>query len=59
MPVNVASRLQGEANPQGVLCSRATYEHVAHRVRAETRGALRLRGVRELVEAYDILEVLG
>lgn len=58
-PVNIASRLQGEAHPQSILCSRAAYELVSHQVRATTRGALRLRGVRELVEAYDILEVLG
>lgn len=58
-PVNIASRLQGEARPQGILCSRAAYELAAHQVRATTRGALRLRGVRDPVEAYDILEVLG
>lgn len=58
-PVNIASRLQGEATPQTILCGTGTHRLVAERVRASSRGYLQLRGIREPVEAYDILEMVG
>lgn len=57
--VNVASRLQGEAKPQTILCGVGTHLLVSNRVRVASRGYLRLRGIREQVEAYDILEMVG
>jgi len=57
--VNVASRLEAQANHQGILCSKATYEFVANRVKANHRGPIKLKGVLEPVEAYDILTLTG
>jgi class 3 adenylate cyclase len=55
--VNVAARLQSEADPGGVLVGFRTYALVKDRVKAEQRGELTLKGAARPVEAWSILEL--
>ncbi|MGH2687157.1 MAG: adenylate/guanylate cyclase domain-containing protein, partial [Actinomycetota bacterium] len=58
-PVNVAARLQTEAEPGTVLCGFRTYALVKDRVRAVARDPLTLKGAARPVEAWQLLELLG
>jgi adenylate cyclase len=53
--VNVAARLQSEAEPGSVLAGFRTYALVKDRVRAEQREPLLLKGAARPVEAWEIL----
>jgi adenylate cyclase len=53
--VNVAARLQSEAEPGTVLVGFRTYALVKDRVRAEQREPLTLKGAARPVEAWEIL----
>jgi adenylate cyclase len=53
--VNVAARLQSEAEPGTVLAGFRTYALVKDRVRAERREPLLLKGAARPVEAWEIL----
>jgi adenylate cyclase len=53
-PVNVAARLQSEAEPGTVLVGFRTYALVKDRVEAEQRELLRVRGAARPVEAWEI-----
>jgi adenylate cyclase len=53
--VNVAARLQSEADPGTVLVGFRTYALIKDRVRAESRGSLTLKGAARPVEAWEIL----
>jgi adenylate cyclase len=53
--VNVAARLQSEAEPGTVLAGFRTYALVKDRVRAQSRGELTLKGAARPVEAWEIL----
>jgi len=53
--VNMAARLQSEAEPGSVLAGFRTYALVKDRVRAEPRGELTLKGAARPVEAWEIL----
>jgi class 3 adenylate cyclase len=53
--VNVAARLQTEAQPGTILCGYRTYAHVKNRVRAEAREPLTVKGAARPVEAFEIL----
>lgn len=55
--VNVAARLQTEAEPGTVLVGFRTYALVKDRVRAEQREPLSLKGAARLVEAWEILDL--
>jgi adenylate cyclase len=57
--VNVAARLQSEAEPGTVLVGFRTYALVKDRVRAEEREPLRLKGAARPVEAWEILDLVG
>ena len=57
--VNVASRLQSEADPGTVLAGFRTYALVKDRVRAQSRGELTLKGAARPVEAWEILGLEG
>jgi class 3 adenylate cyclase len=57
-PVNVAARLQTEAEPGTVLVGFRTYALVKDRVRAELREPLRLKGAARPVEAWEILALV-
>jgi adenylate cyclase len=55
---NVASRLQGEAEPGQVVIAENTYRTIGDGVRAEPLGELRVKGRAEPVTAY-VLTALG
>ena len=56
--VNVAARLQAEAEPGTVLAGFRTYALVRDRVRARQREPLKLKGAARPVEAWEILELV-
>jgi class 3 adenylate cyclase len=56
--VNVAARLQSEADPGTILCGFRTYALVKDRVRADPREPLKVKGAARPVEAWHILELL-
>ena len=53
--VNLASRLEHEAPPGGVLISFETYAHVKDDVRCEERGRVQVKGIAEPVAAYAVI----
>jgi class 3 adenylate cyclase len=57
-PVNLASRLQSNAEPGSVLCGVRTYALIAEDVRATPREPLVVKGSSRPVEAWEILELL-
>lgn len=57
--VNVAARLQSEAEPGTVLAGFRTYALVKDRVRAEQREPLALKGAARPVEAWEIFALAG
>jgi len=57
--VNVAARLQSEAEPGTVLAGFRTYALVRDRVKAEQREPLTLKGAARPVEAWEILELVA
>ncbi|MBA3728155.1 MAG: response regulator [Actinobacteria bacterium] len=57
--VNVAARLQTEAEPGSVLVGFRTYALVKDRVRAQQREPLMLKGAARPVEAWEILDLVG
>jgi adenylate cyclase len=57
--VNVAARLQSEAEPGSVLAGFRTYALVKDRVRAEQREPLVLKGAARPVEAWEILGLVN
>lgn len=59
--VNTASRLEGMTKELGfpVVMAESTYRAVAHRVRAKDLGPRAVRGRREEVRVFALLETLG
>jgi adenylate cyclase len=59
--VNVASRIEGEAQPGSVLVSRTVFEHVKHvaGLRFEPEGRRALKNLAEPVEVFRISGELG
>jgi PAS domain S-box-containing protein len=53
--VNLASRLEHEASPGGVLISFETYAHVNDEVRCEERGRVQVKGIAEPVATYAVI----
>ena len=53
--VNLASRLEHEAPPGGVLISFETYAHVKDNVRCEERGHVQVKGIAEPVATYSVI----
>jgi len=53
--VNLASRLEHEAPPGGVLISFETYAHVKDAVRCEERGDVQVKGIALPVATYAVL----
>lgn len=54
--VNLASRLEHEAPPGGVLISFETFAHVKDEVRCEERGQVQVKGIAQPVATYAVLE---
>jgi adenylate cyclase len=55
--VNIASRLQTEADPGSILCGFRTYALVEDRVRAVRREPLVVKGAARPIEAWEILDL--
>jgi PAS domain S-box-containing protein len=53
--VNLASRLEHEAPPGGVLISFETYAHVKDDVRCEERGHVQVKGIAQPVATYAVI----
>ena len=53
--VNLASRLEHEAPPGGILLSFETYALVKDNVRCEERGHVRVKGIAEPVATYALV----
>jgi adenylate cyclase len=53
--VNLASRLEHEAPPGGILISYETYAHVQDEVRCEEMGRIQVRGIGHPVAAYRVV----
>jgi adenylate cyclase len=53
--VNLASRLEQEAPPGGVLISFETYAHVRNEVQCEERGKVQVKGIVQPVAAYAVV----
>jgi adenylate cyclase len=53
--VNLASRLEHEAPPGGVLISLETYAHVKDHVRCEERGPVQVKGIAQPVATYLVI----
>jgi hypothetical protein len=53
--VNLASRLEHEAPPGGILISFETYAHVQDEVRCEERGRVQVKGIAQPVATYAVI----
>jgi PAS domain S-box-containing protein len=53
--VNLASRLEQEAPPGGVVISFETYAHVRNEVRCEERGQVQVKGIAQPVATYAVV----
>ena len=53
--VNLASRLEHEAPPGGILISFETYAHVQDEVHCEERGQVQVKGIAHPVATYAVL----
>jgi adenylate cyclase len=56
-PVNVAARLQNEAEPGSILCGFRTYALAQNAVRAVRREPLTVKGAARPIEAWEIVEL--
>jgi class 3 adenylate cyclase len=56
--VNVAARLQTEAEPGTVVAGFRTYALVKERVKAESRPPMTIKGAARPVEAWEILAIV-
>jgi class 3 adenylate cyclase/HAMP domain-containing protein len=55
--VNLASRLEHEAPPGGILISYETYAHVQDEVRCEELGRIQVRGIGHPVATYRVVDL--
>ena len=53
--VNLASRLEHEAPPGGILISYETYAHVKDEIRCEEMGRIQVRGIGHPVATYRVV----
>jgi PAS domain S-box-containing protein len=56
--VNLASRLEHEAPPGGVLISYETYANVKDDVRCEERGHVQIKGIAQPVATYEVVGLM-
>jgi adenylate cyclase len=55
--VNLASRLEHEAPPGGILISYETYAHVNDEIRGEDIGRIQVRGIGHPVATYRVVDL--
>ena len=53
--VNLASRLEHEAPPGGVLISYETFAHVKDEIYCEERGPIRVKGIAYPIATYRVI----
>jgi PAS domain S-box-containing protein len=53
--VNLASRLEHEASPGGILISFETYAHVRDEVRCEERRCVQVKGIAQPIATYAVI----
>ena len=53
--VNLASRLEREATPGGILVSFETYAHVKDEVHCEELGSVRVKGIAQPITTYAVI----
>jgi PAS domain S-box-containing protein len=53
--VNLASRLEHEAQPGGVLISYETFAHVRDEIHCEAKGHIRVKGIAYAVATYNVV----
>ena len=53
--VNVAQRLEGNADANGILMSYETYAHVQNMVNVEEREALKMKGIKRDIKSFAVL----
>ena len=53
--VNLASRLEHEAPPGGILISFETHAQVQDQIRCEERGRVRVKGIAQPVMTYQVI----
>ncbi len=56
--VNLASRLQTSANPDGILISKATWSLVQDRIRTVQENPITVKGFDDPVDVYSVLGIL-
>ena len=56
--VNLAARLESQADPGGILMSNETYALVKDIVAAEERPPIKVKGIRRKVQPYAVTEIL-
>ena len=54
--VNVAQRLEGNSDPNGILISYETYAHVKDLVDVEERQALQMKGINRDIKSFAVLK---
>ncbi|WP_419783638.1 transporter substrate-binding domain-containing protein [Maridesulfovibrio sp.] len=57
--VNLAARLEGQADPGGVLMSSETYGLVRKIVNAEERTPIAVKGIRRSIQPYAVISICG
>ncbi|MBI9110246.1 transporter substrate-binding domain-containing protein [Maridesulfovibrio ferrireducens] len=57
--VNLAARLEGQADPGGVLMSSETYSLVKDIVNVEERKPIEVKGIRRTIQPYAVLSICG
>jgi class 3 adenylate cyclase len=55
MQVNIAARLEGSANPGGILISHSTWGHVKDEIDCEEVNSLEVKGLSRPIRAYKVL----
>ena len=55
--VNLASRLEHEAPPDGILISYETHAHVKDEIRCEESGRIQVRGIGHPVATYRVIDL--
>jgi class 3 adenylate cyclase len=55
--VNLASRLEHEAPPGGILISYETYAHIKDEIRCEEMGRIQVRGIGHPVATYRVVDL--
>lgn len=53
--VNVAARIEAEADPDGILITHETYAHVSDLVKVEHRPSVILKGISRPIQTYAVL----